>query len=539
MSKSPNTSSILIPALGGAALVMGVAFGVSNRDYAADEIGTLRANYDQSQAAASEQGARVTELESSLAEMQSQSEQQIAAAQQEAERAARAAEQAQARSAQEIERLKAALAAAQSSPRAADAAEGTETAATDTAAQPVAGDAMASTQGAPATGGKLGLGRPALEEEIAAWDVDVLPDGRGLPVGGMSVADGEEVYIEKCSSCHGDFAEGRGAWPVLAGGFDTLDNRDPVKTVGSYWPYLSTVWDYVHRSMPFGGAGTLTADETYGVVAYILYSNDLVDDEDFVLSNETFSEVEMYNTDGFIVDDRAATEYGMWSGEPCMSDCKDAPAEITRRATDVGVTPSDDGSMAQSLMEEQLAQLGGTEWGAERVAGSVFMMGDPEEGSAQDEAQLESPDPQMASAEAAEEEPGAEAATEEEAPAEQAAATEEAPAAAAPDPQLVAAGETVFKKCQSCHAVGADAKNKTGPQLNNLMGRVIGGVEGYRYSKPFQALAEEGKVWDDESIHAFLTDPKGYIKGTKMSFRGPKTDEEINAVVAYIEANSE
>ena len=79
--------------------------------------------------------------------------------------------------------------------------------------------------------------------------MDVLPDGRGLPEGSGDVWTGDEVFAEYCAACHGDFAEGRDAWPVLAGGFDTLDDRDPVKTVGSYWPYLSTVWDYVHRSI--------------------------------------------------------------------------------------------------------------------------------------------------------------------------------------------------------------------------------------------------------------------------------------------------
>ena len=117
----------------------------------------------------------------------------------------------------------------------------------------------------------LGLGRPALPEEISAWDVDVLPDGRGLPEGRGNVLDGEEIFAEGCASCHGDFAEGVDNWPVLAGGFDTLADKDPVKTVGSYWPHLSTVWDYVHRSMPFGSAQTLSDDDVYAIVAYILY----------------------------------------------------------------------------------------------------------------------------------------------------------------------------------------------------------------------------------------------------------------------------
>ena len=183
---------------------------------------------------------------------------------------------------------------------------------------------------------KLGLGRAALPEEIAAWDIDVLPDGRGLPEGRGDVFTGEEVFAEACASCHGDFAEGVDNWPVLAGGFDTLGDKDPVKTVGSYWPHLSTVWDYVNRSMPFGAAQTLSADDTYAIVAYILYSNDLVDDE-FELSHENFAEFTMYNANGFIIDDRAETEYAIWSGEPCMTECKDS-VEITMRASILDVT---------------------------------------------------------------------------------------------------------------------------------------------------------------------------------------------------------
>jgi cytochrome c len=187
----------------------------------------------------------------------------------------------------------------------------------------------------------FGLGRPSLPEEIAAWDLDVHPDGTGLPEGSGDVLTGEEVFADKCAACHGDFAEGVDNWPKLAGGMGTLADKDPLKTVGSYWPYLSTTWDYVNRSMPFGNAQSLTADEVYAMVAYILYSNDLVD-EDFVLSKETFLEVEMPNADGFIVDDRIETEHSLWVGEPCMSNCKPAPVEVTMRAMVLDVTPQEE-----------------------------------------------------------------------------------------------------------------------------------------------------------------------------------------------------
>jgi len=134
---------------------------------------------------------------------------------------------------------------------------------------------------------------------------------------GRAALPGEEIFADQCASCHGDFAEGIDNWPKLAGGADTLDHEDPLKTVGSYWPYLSTAFDYVKRSMPFGNAGSLSDDEVYAIVAYILYSNDLIED-DFVLSHENLAQFELPNTGGFIVDDRALTEYAAWSGEPWL-----------------------------------------------------------------------------------------------------------------------------------------------------------------------------------------------------------------------------
>src|SRR6056297_3318024 len=180
--------------------------------------------------------------------------------------------------------------------------------------------AIAQETPAPSREGGYGLGREALPEEIAAWDIDVRPDGQGLPVGTGDVWTGDEVFVEKCAVCHGDFGEGAGRWPQLAMGFGTLEGQDPVKTVGSYWPYLSTVWDYVHRAMPFGEAQSLTDDEVYALVAYILYSNYVVDD-DFTLSNENFTEVVMPNAGGFFMDDRAEAEYPAFTAEPCMENC--------------------------------------------------------------------------------------------------------------------------------------------------------------------------------------------------------------------------
>ncbi|HCJ62032.1 MAG TPA: cytochrome C [Alphaproteobacteria bacterium] len=189
--------------------------------------------------------------------------------------------------------------------------------------------------------GKLGLGREATTEEIAGWDIDIRPDGQGLPVGSGSVEDGESIYEEQCASCHGDFGEGVDNWPVLAGGLGTLKSEHPVKTIGSYWPYLSTVWDYINRAMPFGYAQSLEPDEVYAITAYLLNMNDLVD-YDFVLSNENFTEVRLPNEENFFVDQHPDTPT-LAQKDPWMRDCKQN-VEITGRARIIDVTPDAEGS---------------------------------------------------------------------------------------------------------------------------------------------------------------------------------------------------
>lgn len=185
----------------------------------------------------------------------------------------------------------------------------------------------------------LGLGRDALPEEVAAWDIDIRPDGLGLPVGSGDVWTGEEVFIEKCAACHGDFGEGAGRWPVLVGGTGTMTRDDPVKTIGSYWPYASTVYDYIYRAMPFGEAQSLEPDEVYAITAYLLYMNDVVAD-DFTLSNENFQDVEMPNVGNFYMDDRAQTELPVFAAVPCMENCK-PEVEITMHAGVLDVTPDE------------------------------------------------------------------------------------------------------------------------------------------------------------------------------------------------------
>lgn len=169
--------------------------------------------------------------------------------------------------------------------------------------------------------GRYGFGRMASDEEVAGWDIDIRPDGLGLPSGEGSVEDGESLYEDQCASCHGLFGEGEGRWPKLAGGMDTLTHQRPERTVGSYWPYASTLWDYIHRAMPFTAPQSLSDDETYAITAYVLYLNDLVDD-DFVLNRENFNSVKMPNEGGFFVDDRPDT-----SNARCMENCKD-PASV-------------------------------------------------------------------------------------------------------------------------------------------------------------------------------------------------------------------
>jgi hypothetical protein len=188
---------------------------------------------------------------------------------------------------------------------------------------------------------KLDIGRLATTQEIAGWDIDVRPDGQGLPPGRGSVKNGEAVYMGKCAACHGEFGESAGRWPQVAGGVGSLASDDPVKTIGSYFAHLSTVFDYVRHAMPFGDAQSLSNDELYAVTAYMLFLNDIVD-EKFVLSRENFTSVKMPNAGGFYDDDRETTEKAFWNPRPCMTDCK-PEVKITGRAHVIDVTPDDKG----------------------------------------------------------------------------------------------------------------------------------------------------------------------------------------------------
>src|SRR5258708_2220641 len=142
------------------------------------------------------------------------------------------------------------------------------------------------------------FGRTATPEEIKLWDIDVRPDGKGLPEGSGTVAQGKSVYEENCEACHG--ANGKdGIKDRLAGGQGTLASETPVKTVGSYWPYATTLFDYIHRAMPYQAPGSLGVDDTYAVAAYILNLNGILP-EDGMLDTETLPKIKMPNRDGFI-----------------------------------------------------------------------------------------------------------------------------------------------------------------------------------------------------------------------------------------------
>ena len=143
------------------------------------------------------------------------------------------------------------------------------------------------------------LGREATEAEVAGWDISVLPDGRGLPAGSGTVAAGATVYAAKCQSCHGEKGAGKPN-DQLAGGQGTLASPTPVRTIGSYWPYATTVFDYVRRAMPYQQPQSLTNDEVYAVTAYLLHLNGLIAENE-VMNARTLPHVSMPNRSNFIL----------------------------------------------------------------------------------------------------------------------------------------------------------------------------------------------------------------------------------------------
>jgi mono/diheme cytochrome c family protein len=142
------------------------------------------------------------------------------------------------------------------------------------------------------------LGRVATAQEVAAWDISIPPSGAGLPMGSGSPKQGESVYVAKCQTCHGVKGAGKPADP-LVGGIGSLASGKAVLTVGSYWPYATTLFDYIRRAMPTTNPMSLTDSEVYAVTAYVLHLNGIVG-EGVVLDAGTLPQVKMPNRDGFV-----------------------------------------------------------------------------------------------------------------------------------------------------------------------------------------------------------------------------------------------
>src|SRR5918996_3056548 len=146
------------------------------------------------------------------------------------------------------------------------------------------------------------VGRPPAAEEVKAWDLTIPPDGQGLPPGNGTAALGQAIYVERCASCHGEMGEDP-KYSRLVGGHDTLATAQPIRSIGSFWQYATTLWSYIGRSQPFDEPGSLTADQVYAVTAYLLHLNGIIGEQD-VMDAKTLPLVQMPNRDGFVPDPR-------------------------------------------------------------------------------------------------------------------------------------------------------------------------------------------------------------------------------------------
>lgn len=190
--------------------------------------------------------------------------------------------------------------------------------------------------------GHFGYGNPATPEQIAGWDIDVRgDDGAGLPEGKGTVDQGTEIYAVQCATCHGTFGEGAGRFPKLIGGEGTLTGDRPEPSVGSYWPFAPTLWDYINRAMPFHAPHILPANDVYAVTAYVLNLNNIVPN-DFVADRTSLPRVKMRNRDRFIWQDpRPDTAV-----EACMKSCRDPKdVKIISSAEGKDLTPRTTGPL--------------------------------------------------------------------------------------------------------------------------------------------------------------------------------------------------
>ena len=151
--------------------------------------------------------------------------------------------------------------------------------------------------GAYHSSGPVGLGKPISENQIRLWNIDIGPNGEGLPSGSGTAITGEILFQQQCASCHGDKGQGSIANRLVGGG--ALNTNSPVKTVGSFWPYSTTIFDYTRRAMPHNAPQSLTNDQVYAATAYILFLNKIIS-KDAVMDAKTLPLVRMPNRDGFI-----------------------------------------------------------------------------------------------------------------------------------------------------------------------------------------------------------------------------------------------
>lgn len=143
------------------------------------------------------------------------------------------------------------------------------------------------------------VGRTPSKEEIAAWDIAIGPEGKELPPGSGTAKEGAEIYAKKCAICHGPAGEGSRLGPRMLGGKGTLNTLDPVMTIGSYWPFATTLWDFINRAMPRKQEGSLSADEVYALTAFLLYRNDIIGESD-VIDAKSLPKIQMPNRNGFV-----------------------------------------------------------------------------------------------------------------------------------------------------------------------------------------------------------------------------------------------
>jgi mono/diheme cytochrome c family protein len=143
------------------------------------------------------------------------------------------------------------------------------------------------------------LGKPISQEDLASWDISIGPDGAGLPAGSGTVKQGEATFAAKCQACHNEKGAGTPNDRLVGGQGTLAGDKPPIKTVGSYWPYATTLFDYIRRAMPLNESKSLTNDEVYGVVAYLLNLNGVIPDTE-TINAQTLPKVTMPNRDGFI-----------------------------------------------------------------------------------------------------------------------------------------------------------------------------------------------------------------------------------------------